>query len=522
MDLRTLRIGTRLSAGFALVLLLSMLTAALSVWQMATMKTAYERIQSDVLPSMATLEEAKAAFDTMRRSEMRHLLESSAAGKAKQETRFDEALAAYHQATEHYMRELVSDDKDKAYMEALAAKVAACLELHRKLMQMSNEAVGDAQKHEAAVALLLGESSKVSTEAREALKSASLYNQEVAEHIKSDALAAYQLAWHATLASAAVALAMGALLAWRITRSVVQPTREATAVARRVADGDLRSVIRADGRDETAELLGALRDMQVSLTAIVGAVRGNAEGVATASAQIAQGNQDLSSRTEEQASALQQTAASMEQLGGTVQGNADNARQADQLAQGASEVAQRGGEVVAQVVDTMKGIDDASKKIVDIIGVIDGIAFQTNILALNAAVEAARAGEQGRGFAVVAAEVRNLARRCGEAAKEIKSLIAASVERVERGGALVERAGATMQEVVAAIRRVTGIMGEISAASSEQSAGVAQVGEAVMQMDQTTQQNAALVEESAAAAESLKVQAQQLVQAVAVFRVAAA
>jgi methyl-accepting chemotaxis protein len=240
--------------------------------------------------------------------------------------------------------------------------------------------------------------------------------------------------------------------------------------------------------------------------------------VATASAQIASGNSDLSGRTEEQASALEQTAASMEQLGSTVRQNADNARQANQLALNASTVAVQGGDVVAQVVGTMKGINDSSRKIADIIGVIDGIAFQTNILALNAAVEAARAGEQGRGFAVVASEVRSLAQRSAEAAKEIKGLITASVERVAQGTQQADLAGETMTEVVGAIRRVTDIMGEISAASSEQSTGVAQVGEAITQMDQATQQNAALVEESAAAADSLQRQAQELVQAVAVFR----
>ncbi len=258
--------------------------------------------------------------------------------------------------------------------------------------------------------------------------------------------------------------------------------------------------------------------MQGSLAGVVGGVRGNAEGVATASAQIAQGNHDLSQRTEEQASALEETAASMEQLSSTVGQNADNARQANQLTISATSVAVRGGKVVDQVVETMKGINDSSRKIADIIGVIDGIAFQTNILALNAAVEAARAGEQGRGFAVVASEVRNLAGRSAEAAKEIKSLISASVERVEHGTVLVEQAGTTMAEVVGSIKRVADIMGEITAASVEQSSGVAQVAEAVSQMDQVTQQNAALVEESAAAAESLKQQAQALAESVAMFK----
>jgi methyl-accepting chemotaxis protein len=258
--------------------------------------------------------------------------------------------------------------------------------------------------------------------------------------------------------------------------------------------------------------------MTQSLVSVVSNVRQGSEGVATASAEIAQGNNDLSARTEQQASALEQTAASMEELGSTVRQNADSARTANQLAVSASTIAVEGGNVVGQVVETMRDINTSSRKISDIIQVIDGIAFQTNILALNAAVEAARAGEQGRGFAVVASEVRSLAGRSADAAKEIKSLIVASVERVEHGTALVDRAGTTMTEVVNSIKRVTDIVGEISAASNEQALGVAQVGEAVTQMDQTTQQNAALVEEMAAAASSLKSQAQELVQTVAVFQ----
>ena len=302
-----------------------------------------------------------------------------------------------------------------------------------------------------------------------------------------------------------------------LARRMTQPMLAAVDLAERMAEGDLHSAAHPAGNDETVRLIQAMARMQQSFAGIVRNVQSNAQSVATSSVQIAQGNNDLSARTEQQASALEQTAASMEELSGTVRQNADNARQGNQLAQNESAVAVQGGEVVGQVVHTMKGINDASRKIADIIGVIDAIAFQTNILALNAAVEAARAGEQGRGFAVVASEVRSLAGRSAEAAKEIKGLIADSVQRVEQGTALVDQAGATMTEVVAAIRRVTDIMGEISAASSEQSSGVAQVGEAVTQMDQATQQNAALVEQSAAAAESLKAQAQQLVQAVAVF-----
>jgi methyl-accepting chemotaxis protein-1 (serine sensor receptor) len=311
---------------------------------------------------------------------------------------------------------------------------------------------------------------------------------------------------------------LGAGLGVWFSRCISRPVQRALSIARGIAAGDLTQEVHVHGNDEFAQLLAALNDMQTSLTHVVGNVRRNSESVAIASAQIAQGNQDLSSRTEHQASALEETSASMEELGSTVRHNADNAKQANQLAMNASDVAVQGGAVVAQVVDTMKGINDSSRKIADIIGVIDGIAFQTNILALNAAVEAARAGEQGRGFAVVASEVRSLAQRSADAAKEIKALISASVERVEAGSVLVDKAGTTMDEVVASIKRVTDIMGEIAAASREQSAGVAQVGEAVTQMDRATQQNAALVEQSAAAAESLRAQAGQLVSAVAVFK----
>ncbi|HYD62779.1 MAG TPA: methyl-accepting chemotaxis protein [Noviherbaspirillum sp.] len=314
-----------------------------------------------------------------------------------------------------------------------------------------------------------------------------------------------------------LALAIAVALAAWIVRVLTGPVAHASAVARRIADGHLANEIAHD-KGPMGDLLKALREMQSSLAGTVAAVRSNAENVATAGNEIAAGNSDLSMRTEQQASALQKTASSMEQLASTVHQNADNARKANELAVSASDVAARGGEVVGQVVDTMKNINDSSKKIADIIGVIDGIAFQTNILALNAAVEAARAGEQGRGFAVVATEVRSLARRSADAAKEIKELIHSSVERVEQGTALVDRAGETMSEVVGAIKRVTDIVGEITEASAEQSRGMEQIGEAVHQMDETTQQNAALVEESAAAAESLRSQAQQLVQAVAVFK----
>ena len=303
-----------------------------------------------------------------------------------------------------------------------------------------------------------------------------------------------------------------------LAKHLAQPMAHAVRIADQLALGDLSAPVQPAGSDETIQMLTAMERMQTSFGGIVRSVKSNAESVATASAEIASGNTDLSNRTEQQASALEKTASAMGQLSSTVKQNADSARQANQLAMNASTVAIKGGEVVGQVVQTMKGINESSRKISDIISVIDGIAFQTNILALNAAVEAARAGEQGRGFAVVASEVRSLAGRSADAAKEIKSLINASVERVEHGTALVDQAGVTMTEVVSSIKRVTDIMGEISAASSEQASGVSEIGQAVSQMDQATQQNAALVEEMAAAASSLKSQAQELVQIVAVFK----
>jgi methyl-accepting chemotaxis protein len=319
------------------------------------------------------------------------------------------------------------------------------------------------------------------------------------------------------LIAAVAAILAAILMAISIIASIVRPLRHAVQVSDQIASGNLSTHISVDSNDETGQLLRSMQQMQKSLANTVSLVRQNAEGVASGSSQIASGNNDLSARTEEQASALEQTAASMEELGSTVQKNAENARAANQLAINASTVAAQGGEVVSEVIETMKSINASSTKISDIISVIDGIAFQTNILALNAAVEAARAGEQGRGFAVVASEVRSLAQRSADAAKEIKELITASVERVGQGSVLVDKAGVTMTEVVQAIRSVTEIMGEISAASSEQSAGVNQIGEAVTQMDQATQQNAALVEEMAAAANALNNQAAELVKAVSVF-----
>jgi methyl-accepting chemotaxis protein len=314
------------------------------------------------------------------------------------------------------------------------------------------------------------------------------------------------------------AIALGVIAAWWITRTITQPINEAVKVAETVSSGDLTSNIQVNSNDETGQLMNALKTMNTNLVNIVGQVRNGTELIATASTQIAAGNQDLSSRTEEQASSLEETASSMEQLTSTVRFNAENARQANELAISASEIASRGGSVVGEVVNTMGSINDSSRKIVDIISVIDGIAFQTNILALNAAVEAARAGEQGRGFAVVASEVRNLAQRSASAAKDIKGLIDDSVQKVQMGSELVDKAGQTMEEIVQSISRVTQIMTQISNASEEQSIGIAQVNDAITQMDQVTQQNAALVEEAAAAAESMQEQSAKLADVVSVFK----
>ncbi|WP_435816176.1 methyl-accepting chemotaxis protein [Achromobacter xylosoxidans] len=315
-----------------------------------------------------------------------------------------------------------------------------------------------------------------------------------------------------------LAIVLGGLFAWRVSKSITAPLAQAVSVAETVARGDLGQPIQAVTRDETGRLLRALHDMQDKLAGAVRTIRAGSETISSAAGQIAAGNADLSSRTEEQAASLEETAASMEELASTVKQNADNAREANQLAASASEVAQRGGAVVSAVVSTMGDISASSRKISEIVSVIDGIAFQTNILALNAAVEAARAGEQGKGFAVVAGEVRSLAQRSAQAAREVKTLIEASASKVAEGAGQAENAGTTMQEVVASVKRVTDIMGEIAAASQEQASGIEQVNRAVAQMDEVTQQNAALVEEAAAAAGSMQDQAHALVRAVGVFR----
>jgi methyl-accepting chemotaxis protein len=341
---------------------------------------------------------------------------------------------------------------------------------------------------------------------------------DIAKQEYDQALARYERARILSIVLIVAGCAAGIALALLLIRGISRSIAEALRLARSVADGDLTQVIRIESNDEIGQLLAALQKMNAALAGIVAQVRGGSDAIGTATRQIAAGNQDLSARTEQQASSLEETAASMEELTSTVKQNADNARQANVLARAASGVAERGGAVVGQVVGTMQRIHEASGRIAEIIGVIDGIAFQTNILALNAAVEAARAGEQGRGFAVVAGEVRNLAHRSAGAAKEIKALIENSVASVASGSRLAEQAGETMREVVGSVQRVTDIMAEITAASAEQTSGIEQINVAVVQMDQVTQQNAALVEEAAAAAEAMEEQAARLAQAVSVFR----
>ena len=514
MKFSDFKIGTRLALAFGAVVLLSLASAGLALNKLSSIEANLEDVIKDNNVRIRLNNDMSSSVHVTARVIRTIVLLEDKSDMEREMAKVTKAREAYAKAWES-LQKFPASDTGKANRAKILQAREAVLPLNNKVLEL---AFGN--KDADATSVLMKESGPAMQKWQDAIDENISFQEAINEKQYEQAVADYTQARNLLIATNVVSMALAILLGWLITRSITAPMNRAKDAAGRVAEGDLTVDLGAEGKDETAQLLSALSNMKDNLTRIVSGVRQNAEGVATASAQIAQGNNDLSSRTEEQASALEETAASMEQLSSTVKQNADNARQANQLALGASTVAIKGGEVVGQVVETMKSINDSSKKIADIISVIDGIAFQTNILALNAAVEAARAGEQGRGFAVVAGEVRNLAQRSAEAAKEIKNLITTSVERVEQGTALVDQAGTTMTEIVGSIKRVTDIMGEISAASTEQSAGVAQVGEAVSQMDQATQQNAALVEESAAAAESLKGQAQQLVQAVAVFKLA--
>ncbi len=515
MKISNLKLRTKLGAAFFAMLLLAATLGAVGLGQLGRLGTASHDITHIWLPSVHVLQEIRYAVSSMRRLEGQSLLGVDEKELADLEKRMAAQRTVVADLGRQYEPMIVAQDERQLF-DRLQLEVHAYYVQNDKLRVLARSA--DTQKD--GVGLMLGDSRKAYNALVATVQALLDFNQRGAQEAAAMAETAYAQGRIGIFAALACAVAVAAGLAVWTTNMITRPIAKAVRASEEIAAGNLDIALRAHGLDETGQLLHALANMKDSLAKVVASVRQGADSVATASAEIAQGNNDLSARTEQQASALEETAASMEQLSATVRQNADNARDANGLAQTASRVAAQGGEVVAEVVDTMKDINDSSRRIADIISVIDGIAFQTNILALNAAVEAARAGEQGRGFAVVASEVRSLAGRSAQAAKEIKDLIGASVERVERGSALVGKAGTTMTEVVGAIRRVTDIMGEISAASREQSEGVAQVGEAVMQMDQATQQNAALVEQSAAAADGLRTQALQLVQAVAVFKLA--
>ncbi|MCV2349572.1 methyl-accepting chemotaxis protein [Paucibacter sp. Y2R2-4] len=515
MQLSDYKISTKLVAAFCAVALIGAALGGFAIFNMKRINDADTQLYEQQLVGVSLIKEANAqrlqalvavreallATDAQERDQALRLMSDS---RKKCGELLDQAskLQLDSKARDNTNKLRALWEKDQQIAQELLARI------QKTDLSGSNEAIKYIKSDVTPQGILVDQ----------ALSALSLQKETDAKAVSDANDELYHSSRNMTVVLIVLGVVVGVGLGLSISRNVTQPLARAVEGAQAMSDGDMTVRFDVSGRDETSQLLQALDHMRERLREIVSTVRGNSESVATGSGQIAQGNADLSQRTEEQASALEQTAATMDELSSTVRNNADNAKQANQLALGASQVASQGGDVVGEVVETMKGINDSSKKISDIISVIDGIAFQTNILALNAAVEAARAGEQGRGFAVVASEVRSLAQRSAEAAKEIKVLINASVERVEQGTVLVDKAGVTMTEIVTAIRRVTDIVGEISSASSEQSSGIAQVGEAITQMDKVTQQNAALVEESAAAAESLRVQADQLVQAVAIFK----
>jgi len=506
-----LKLATKLVASFAAVLLLSASVGLFALFQLDRVNQTATDLTRQALPAARTLQDIKYQLQRHRAQMTQHLLAATPAeaeGYEKSMPVLWDTVTKDHAAYAQYAKtpeeqQLLSEIGTD--LKSYATHAAAILQLSRELQseQAAYQLRGDSLKVTLAIQTRLDALDKINAARTEAFNAA------------GDELFANAQWWIIGLLIGSVVIGLG--LALGIARAVARPLQHAVKLAQQVAAGNLGSHIEVHSRDETGQLLQALKDMNNSLLQIVGEVRQGTDSIATASSQIAMGNQDLSARTEEQASSLEQTAASMEELTATVKQNAASAQQANQMASAASQVAVRGGAAVSKVVQTMSDINASSRKIVDIIGVIDSIAFQTNILALNAAVEAARAGDQGRGFAVVASEVRTLAQRSASAAKEIKQLIDASVTKVEEGNGQVEQAGKTMEEIVHSVRRVTDIMGEITAASHEQTAGIEQVNQAVTQMDQMTQQNAALVEEAAAATDALQGQAAALSKVVSVF-----
>ncbi|SFC75828.1 methyl-accepting chemotaxis protein [Polaromonas sp. OV174] len=510
MILNNIKVGSRLALAFGLILLITAVIAVIGVWRLQELAATTRQLGTEDNEKLKMAVQWRQTIDLNWIRTRAAVLDADTSRMPMWQADMDKT-SEISLASRKRIIELVQSEEGKK----LIANIDAAREAYRspraallKKKQAGEDVAAALERDLKPLAIAYSESIRLLENRQQDIYDASLTRaEENAAHGRM-----------ILIVGAVLALLLGAASALVLGRSIVIPLRQAARNARFIADGDLSQPIDSVGRDEAAELLQALKNMQSNLAVLVGNVRQGADTIATASGQIAAGNQDLSSRTEEQASSLEETAASMEELTSTVKQNADNARQANQLAVSASSVAVKGGSVVSQVVGTMGAINASSRKIVDIIGVIDGIAFQTNILALNAAVEAARAGEQGRGFAVVAAEVRNLAQRSAAAAKEIKTLIDDSVSKVEEGSSQVAEAGKTMDEIVDSVKRVTDIMAEITAASQEQTSGIEQINQAITQMDQVTQQNAALVEEAAAAAASLQEQASGLSQVVSVFK----
>ena len=507
-----LRIGTRLGLGFGLLILVMLGLIGLALAQFGRA----DAINTRIIDSEWVKADAANTVNATTRANARRTMELLIAADPTQlghiKARIEENKKTISDALAT-LDKLVNLPEGKAALAELKTARAAYVQSFTQVAKLVDEG-----RRDEATALMNKETLPRLDAMQQPINALAALQRKLVLSSGAELRAGLELGRNLMLAMGLIAGAGALLFAWWVTRSITRPLAEALHVARTVAAGDLSTHILVDRHDECGQLLGALQDMNGSLVKIVHQVRQSADSMATATSQIAAGNLDLSSRTEEQASALQQTAASMEQLAATVKQNHAGAMHANQLAESASSVAAKGGDVVGRVVSTMEAINASSRQIADIIGLIDSIAFQTNILALNAAVEAARAGEQGRGFAVVAGEVRTLAGRSAEAAREIKKLIGNSVSHVAEGCKLVEQAGSTMDEIVVHVRRVADLMGEITTSSKEQSTGIEQVNQAVGQMDQVTQQNAALVEQAAAAAQSLEHQAQGLVQAVSVFR----
>ena len=513
MTLANLNIGKRLALGYGLICAMLVVMIVMSNAMLGRINAGTDEIVHGRMPRIALTNQMQAEINDIAIA-LRNLLLTD--GQADHERQVRDIMAS-RKAMEGILAKL-----DEALHNPKALELLEQMHKDTALYKAGQDAIIKhvaAGEPEAARTLLADELRPLLVRLKGATAEQTALQNEIADAAAREAETTYRTTSAMMWGFGATALALAALVAWWITRSITRPLVRALEVANTVAAGDLTSRIEVTTRDETGQLLQALRTMNASLARTVGTVRVGTDTIAVAAGQVAVGSQDLSSRTEQQASALEEAASSMEELTSTVRQNADNARQANGLAAAASSVAVRGGAVIEQVVGTMDAINASSARINDIIGVIDGIAFQTNILALNAAVEAARAGEQGRGFAVVASEVRNLAQRSAAAAREIKTLIGDSSGKVADGSRLVAEAGATMAEIVDSVRRVTDIMGEISAASLEQTEGIEQINQAVAQMDEGTQQNAALVEETAAAAAAMREQSTRLAQAVSVFRI---